>query len=447
MQNTQYISVRQCISYFKSAPSNRLSAIVSSLQNCTSVTDFFSIQNEYSVSEDTLLWIYVSFFRDKASCQSVVMSILSLQSVTTNVTREMIFVFGPDIVKSGYKYGITSCERSYNSVRINETIRDYTNLNTSISCVLFGVCKYESFPCLIIRRVFAGKHKYQSYYNECVFIRSYEDFQQFCHQYNLSVDSFMTKSEIDCKTIQFENESHRMILQSIDNTYFRFEKLNDGIYNITKQDLCDFVNWHRLKANDWNLMTLHHKYIVGIKMIKRDGYYLFLGYDAKNKLYLMYGGRPKKIEYDVNYCYDHMLDNLAKLDTLCFKYDGVMKIVSNYVKSVGGSGHVHGCIVDFDFFNHVYVNLNDMKLTYYFANNKRNKYVYTNLSQKGYLTNVQDIPLLSKHEDTHEFQLSISAIDELKYVSDTKIYSMSDKMKHMKFMYDSHIISDEVMFS
>lgn len=47
------------------------------------------------------------------------------------------------------------------------------------------------------------------------------------------------------------------------------------------------------------------------------------------------------------------------------------------VKAIGGNGRIHGCIVDVDFYNHVYLNPFDGTVTSYTATDIVNKYVFS----------------------------------------------------------------------
>ena len=55
------------------------------------------------------------------------------------------------------------------------------------------------------------------------------------------------------------------------------------------------------------------------------------------------------------------------------KYTRYQEKIAEKIKKIGGSGNIHGCIIDIDFFNHVYINPNDMKITGYRASDMVNK--------------------------------------------------------------------------
>ena len=57
-------------------------------------------------------------------------------------------------------------------------------------------------------------------------------------------------------------------------------------------------------------------------------------------------------------------------------YTNIQKTISTEIQKIGGSGRIHGCIIDIDWFNHVYINPADMKITGYCASDIINKKVY-----------------------------------------------------------------------
>ena len=48
-------------------------------------------------------------------------------------------------------------------------------------------------------------------------------------------------------------------------------------------------------------------------------------------------------------------------------YRRIQDEISRHVKSLGGSGKIHGSIVDIDFYNHIMINPIDGKITYYYS--------------------------------------------------------------------------------
>ena len=120
------------------------------------------------------------------------------------------------------------------------------------------------------------------------------------------------------------------------------------------------------------------------------------------------------------------------------KYTKYQKEISDFVKKIGGTGTIHGTIVDIDFHNHIFVNPFDGKLTGYYALNIIDKYVYINVPS----LLKANCPLLydnyQKKLKNSEFNLllineKITKIDlEPTYFPDTEIYKYSREIKKLQ---------------
>ncbi|MBT8982167.1 hypothetical protein BTH70_05655 [Lactobacillus delbrueckii subsp. bulgaricus] len=119
---------------------------------------------------------------------------------------------------------------------------------------------------------------------------------------------------------------------------------------------------------------------------------------------------------------------------------------------------VHGCIVDIDFFNHIYLNPFDGKIYPYFAldttnkvffkdvksllnsssfDNKRILRKYSSMSQKG------NIPILT-HKEYRKQELT--AMSEI--VLDRSMYEPSRIMRSIQYIFDQNVLrvwKDEVL--
>ena len=162
----------------------------------------------------------------------------------------------------------------------------------------------------------------------------------------------------------------------MDNDYDWFADYADGIYEITNDQYADFYRGKNLQ------MTFNIE-VEKLYMLKKDGFYCFI---CKNKgkqgnLSLLNGGLRNKIPArDIQYYYDNMDRVIAYLRRPLEVYTRLQKQVSNEIKKFGGSGKVHGCIVDIDFFNHVYVNPFDCTIRGYWALDMVEKIVYPEIA-------------------------------------------------------------------
>lgn len=175
-----------------------------------------------------------------------------------------------------------------------------------------------------------------------------------------------------------------------DNDYDIFAYYQDGVHEITKKQYIDF--------NRGKLVSMSFKREDGtIYMLKRDSMYLFLIYCQYSKrsrgksLYLMNGGklgrlRRNRLE-DLSYYYDNLEKYAENVNQLLYRYVGGQQKLSEFIKHLGGSGKIHGCIVDVERPNelegfsycHLFVNPIDGKVTPYFAYDVKSRIVYKDL--------------------------------------------------------------------
>ena len=160
----------------------------------------------------------------------------------------------------------------------------------------------------------------------------------------------------------------------IEKTYDIFAAYKDGIYEISVDDYIDFYNGK-------NIFISFNRNVDTIYMLKKRGYYCFI-YKNKNKhLLILNGGNPKRLDNDdVKYYFEHMDSVISKIDSPLAKYSNYQKRISEEIKRIGGYGSIHGCIIDVDFYNHIYVNPYDFSTTGYWAKDIVNKVVYPTIA-------------------------------------------------------------------
>lgn len=176
----------------------------------------------------------------------------------------------------------------------------------------------------------------------------------------------------------------------IDNEYDIFTYLEDGIHETTMSQYIDF--------NKGKLVQMSFKRDEGqIYTIKKNGNYMFFIYcsymkKSKNKyLYLLNGGKLLKVERnridDLEYYYDNFDKYVENINKLLDRYTINQNKISDFIKELGGSGKIHGCIVDVEkpghfepySYCHLFVNPIDGKVTPYFANDVKSRIVYKDL--------------------------------------------------------------------
>lgn len=226
-----------------------------------------------------------------------------------------------------------------------------------------------------------------------------------------------------------------------EHRYDYFAYYEDGIYNITKTDYHRYYN-----GLSKRMVSVDAKSDEKIKMLKNGGIYLFLLETKSGKLYLLEGGRRRVLKrQDVNYYYD----NLAKVNFVIeetIKSSGIrdyLNQLSLFVKRIGGSGYIHGVIVDIDFFDHIMVDFRNLKLIPYFAYSINDRYEYPDLPKllqdsrpdlyKRFIANggSSSLPVLKGAK---------SLSQAVKHNADTSIYSDSNMMLKIQDMLDYNVM-------
>lgn len=117
-------------------------------------------------------------------------------------------------------------------------------------------------------------------------------------------------------------------------------------------------------------------------MLKKNGYYCFVHQAENGTLYLLYGGQINKLEYtEIHYYYDNMDKVIAYINKPLFRYTAKQKQIASVIKSIGGTGKIHGAIIDINYYNHIYVNPLDFSVTGYWATDIVNKRVFSSIPQ------------------------------------------------------------------
>ncbi len=194
--------------------------------------------------------------------------------------------------------------------------------------------------------------------------------------------------------IGYNNENPHLKDFLMDNDYDYFSDFEDGIHEITAKEYKDFYRGKNISIN-------FNREVFALYMLKKNGYYCFLHESGLSSLTILNGGERRKLENKgLQYYYEHMDKVIERIKNPLDKYISVQQIISNEVRRIGGKGRIHGCIVDIDFYNHIYVNPTDMKITGYWALDMINKKVYPN------------IPSLLKNECPMLYENYINFIEE-----------------------------------
>lgn len=174
--------------------------------------------------------------------------------------------------------------------------------------------------------------------------------------------------------IGYKNNNPHMKWFDLENDYDYFADYQDGIYEITGHEYQEF---YRGK----NLMMTFNREVNILYMLKKNGYYCFIHKSKRGSFTILNGGISKKLHIkDINYYYENMDSVVANIKKPLDVYTSIQETISNEIQKIGGSGYIHGCIIDIDWFNHVYVNPVDLKITGYWASDIINKKIYPTVS-------------------------------------------------------------------
>jgi predicted MPP superfamily phosphohydrolase len=216
----------------------------------------------------------------------------------------------------------------------------------------------------------------------------------------------------------------------LDDKYDLLESLPEGIGSISKNLYLDFLRGKGLNA----AMKLD---VYEILALKKHGIYCFFYRTPKGQLVFLSGGQKRSMPcLDINYYFNNMDLVVSNIVDPLTPYNGLLETISQNIKRIGGSGLIHGCIVDIDYYNHIYLNPNDLKPTFYFALNIVDKCVYPSLlgllSKKCPELYKKATLCLENKEVDEQFFLAKSESQEEEWYFDTDIYKASRLIKKMQ---------------
>lgn len=156
----------------------------------------------------------------------------------------------------------------------------------------------------------------------------------------------------------------------ISRQYDCFGDYGDGIFEITREQYLDFCRGK-------NISMTFQREINRLYMLKKNGVYCFICELPSGSLNILNGGAIKKLEHlYIRYYYDHMDAMVSAMAEPLGKYTAYQRQIAQIVQRVGGTGEIHGCIVDIDFLNHIYINPQDGTIQGYYAENIIDKILY-----------------------------------------------------------------------
>ncbi|MFP5111384.1 DUF4116 domain-containing protein [Bacillaceae bacterium C204] len=227
----------------------------------------------------------------------------------------------------------------------------------------------------------------------------------------------------------------------LSRVYDIFKYFPDGIYSISREQYLDFNQGVEIKVTFNRAGTIH--------MLKNNNVYCFiLENQNTGKKYLLNGGMINNLEHnDIKYYFERMAYYSDAIRGLFSDYNQALKSISDSIKKIGGIGTIHGCIVDIDFFNHIYVNPVDGTVTPYFAWSIVDKNIYPNV--KALLLNQRKdlydnyMKLLDGESEGVKLlkgEIKAGSIEISRFIPDTYMYRPSRIMKSLQYLTEVNVI-------
>ena len=272
---------------------------------------------------------------------------------------------------------------------------------------------WNKFDRPIDRFVYVSGHNHRNYFYDDGLTRIYADNQSGYTLKNIEMKHFYVSVSYDL-----------------------FSDYDDGIYSINRRDYELFYKG----IGESISFTRDFK---NIYMIKKSYVYMFFLESNNGTLSILNGGSIRKTNgHSLEYYYDNLVNYSNAINLFLNKYNKKQFEMSEFVKSIGGSGRIHGCIIDIDFYNHIYINPLDGTVVPYFAFSIIDKYVYNNISSLLFYRSPELYENLSNNYNNNLLTVindgEIS--NKLINVLDTKMYSISRIIKGLQYTCKYNIV-------
>lgn len=227
---------------------------------------------------------------------------------------------------------------------------------------------------------------------------------------------------------------------SIDMEYDWFSDYEDGIYEISRND---YEKFYKGINKDLQFNREFGK----LYMLKKEQTYMFLMEKENGSLFTLNGGVIKKTDgHNIDYYYQNLISYATSVKLFLSGYNNYQKEVAQEIRRIGGYGSIHGCIVDIDYYNHLFINPLDGKITAYYALSMTDKDVYKNLAS---LLKEKCCGLYSNYQmlTSSKCENKLMVIGEeqkistrKKKVRDTQIYKISRIIKGLQYTTQYNVV-------
>ena len=332
-------------------PEETLDSIVSKYRTFLLENDMYLLQNEilYCDGENNIECISQHELYE-----------LSIESICSKLHTARTIFFG-GIGFSGYNQEFNANNGIYRKTLSREEEIIESNILEELYDKLC-TCLYDKNVIVFTHMPFTDWHKNKSYQNSFVYVSGHN------HR-NCFYDDGNTRIYAD-NQVGYHSEHPRLKYFYINNTYDWFSEYENGIHQINRND---YINFYHGK----NLPLTFNRNIHKLYMLKKENYYCFIHENASGGLTILNGGSLSSLKFkDIEYYYDNIDIQIAHIKNPLDKFYQIQLQVSKAIKEIGGDGNIHGAIVDIDYFNHIYINPNDLTMTPYFAWDMIEKYAY-----------------------------------------------------------------------
>lgn len=157
-----------------------------------------------------------------------------------------------------------------------------------------------------------------------------------------------------------------------------FADYEDGVHQVSVEDYRLFNRFCNIYVHGTKPIEQYIENNGKFFMIKEKGYYGFFivnenkirtnkGKSLTKGSFICAGGRVKKISSNasIDYLKEEFFEMVQAYITVLSPYRNAQERIARLVKSFGGEGKIHGCIIDIDFLDHIMLNPSDGKVTYY----------------------------------------------------------------------------------
>lgn len=217
--------------------------------------------------------------------------------------------------------------------------------------------------------------------------------------------------------------------------------LEDGIHEISKLQYLDFMYIRKIPIPE---MKRTGKFWA----IKKEEIYLFI-LETNGKGYILNGAQAQRAEKNKEYYYKNINKYYNNVSRVLSSFYLHAETISNMIQAIGGDGAIHGCIVDYDYYNHVFVNPFNYSSTPYYATSMTYKQVLPDFealiesgkkTPKLFFIGTKATVEINQNALQRLNNTLITADSQDKIITDTSIYRVSNIYRTLQYVIEARII-------